>query len=77
MPRPLKRRKTQTYTRDIEHLSRLRMSIQLDKGIDRELAKKAIAAIDACTEALAEIIPPDALVDDDADESSSMQDTGS
>lgn len=68
MARPIKRRYARSYTRDVEYLSRLRITIQLDKALDREVARKAMLAIDGLTDALAELIPADALLPPDGEE---------
>jgi len=49
MARPVKIRDVRTYTRDIEHINRLRMAIMMDSSIDSELAKQMCDKIDSLT----------------------------
>lgn len=56
MARPVKLRTAATYQRDIEHLTRLRMAIRLDKVIPLKDRKKAFVQIDALTNTIVELI---------------------
>jgi len=49
MARPVKTRDVRTYTRDIEHINRLRMAIIMDGSIDSERAKAISDKIDSLT----------------------------
>jgi hypothetical protein len=49
MARPVKTRDVRTYTRDIEHINRLRMAIIMDGSIDSERAKEISDKIDSLT----------------------------
>jgi hypothetical protein len=49
MARPVKTRDVRTYTRDIEHINRLRMAIIMDGSIDSERAKTISDKIDSLT----------------------------
>jgi hypothetical protein len=49
MARPVKTRDVRTYTRDIEHINRLRMAIIMDNSIDSARAKEISDKIDSLT----------------------------
>jgi hypothetical protein len=46
MPRPIIKRTTKSYKRDIEALTRLRTAIKLDRELDQNLAGSALTDID-------------------------------
>jgi hypothetical protein len=54
--RPVQKRDQRTYARDIEHLSRLRIAIQLDSSLDVGKADKACKDIDRLTKSILELV---------------------
>jgi hypothetical protein len=56
MSRPVKRRTIKSYGRDIEHLTRLRTAIKLDRTLTNPLAETTCLQIDTLMSHLIELI---------------------
>jgi hypothetical protein len=65
MARPIKKRTAKSYTRDAEHLNRLRMAIRLDPSVDADTMVVAFRQIEALIETLSTLALSAEAVEDD------------